>query len=153
MQALRGAPTPKHQLMRADRPPVPAQNLRPLTTLGSRRPYYLGRAAKYAGHWPASAALVAVAVVVVDDSEVEIATLGQPEGRKQRVVGIVVPVLRQRIVGILERPFEPGEDAVRDLDRVGEVGRHDDVLVVWRAVAEVMAEHRRRRHPLSGNQT
>ena len=31
MQALRGAPTPKPQLMRADRPPIPAESLRPLT--------------------------------------------------------------------------------------------------------------------------
>ena len=31
MQALRGAPTPKPHLMRADRPPIPAESLRPLT--------------------------------------------------------------------------------------------------------------------------
>ena len=36
-----------------------------------------------------------------------------------------LPVLGRRDVDIMERPLEPGEDAVRDLDRVGEIRRHD----------------------------
>ena len=47
---------------------------------------------------------------------------------------------------VLERPIEPGEDAVRDFDRVGEVGRHDDVFVAGRPVEEVIAELHRLRH-------
>ena len=55
-------------------------------------------------------------------------------------------MFRRRELGVLERPLEPGEDAVPALDRVGEVGWYDDVLVVWRPVAEVIAELHRLRH-------
>ena len=47
------------------------------------------------------AAPVAVAIVVVDESEKKVAALGEAEGGKRRVVGIVVPVLRRRDVDVL----------------------------------------------------
>ena len=92
------------------------------------------------------AAAVALAVVVVDDAETELAALGQIEGGKRRVVGRVVQMFRRGDVDELEGPLQAGEDAVGHLHRVGQVRRHHHVLVVRRAVAEVVAELRRLRH-------
>ena len=56
---------------------------------------------------------------------------------KRRAIGCVVPEFRRRDLDGLSRPFEPDEDAVSLLDGGGEVGRHDDMLVVRRAVGRV----------------
>ena len=50
---------------------------------------------------------------------------GERRAGQPRVVGFVVEVLRRRDVDVVQRRLAPGEDAVRGLDRVGEVGRHD----------------------------
>ena len=89
---------------------------------------------------------VALAVVVVDDAEIELAPLGQAETGERRVIGRVVAVPGRRDVDELQGPVQPGEDAVGHLDRVGEVPGHHHVLVVRGAVAEVVAELRRFRH-------
>ena len=56
------------------------------------------------------------------------------EGRERRELGLVVSVLRRRGVDKPKLPLEPGEDDVLALDGIGEVGRHDEELRVFRLV-------------------
>ena len=44
---------------------------------------------------------------------------------KRRVPSFVVSVIRSRDVDVLKRLPEPDGDAMSNLDRVGEAGRHD----------------------------